>query len=687
MCGISGILLGSHEASPTRLEAIAGMTAALYHRGPDDEGFWVDQHAGIALGHRRLAIVDLSEAGHQPMVSETGRLVISYNGEIYNFQELRAELEARGSRFQGHSDTEVMLTAFETWGLEPALRRFAGMFAFALWDRRNRVLHLARDRLGKKPLYIALTRGVLAVASELKALRTLSSFDWEVDQASLALVLRHGWLPDQCCIWKGVFKLPPGTVISVSPDRLCAQGGEALLESARPWWSLADIAARGQAAPLQASDAELEEELDRLLRKAVSQRMVADVPIGAFLSGGIDSSTVVSLMQAQSSRPIQTFTVGFAEPGYDEASDASEIARYLGTDHRQFRLTPEDAAAVIPDLPRIWDEPFAAESQVATFLMSRLARESVTVALSGDGGDECFGGYARHFTSDRLQWILRTPAALRSAMAAGLGRLRPEILHRLVSGLPGTGASGTRFAAESLGKLGRILPAVDEGDLYLRLISLGASTTALLDCPEIVGGEPQLSDALSRMVFRDMSLYLRGNALVKLDRATMACSLEGRSPLLDHRLIEFSWQLPSSMKVRHGRGKWLLRRVLRRYLPETVLERPKAGFNVPVGRWLRGPLRDWAETLLSEPRLRQQGLLDASRVQALWRDHLRGQSDRGCELWAILVVQGWLDAQHDVARADGPALQPKTVHAGTHNRESDLRQHFGDRAEIYYGTR
>jgi asparagine synthase (glutamine-hydrolysing) len=648
MCGIAGILVAPNHAAARHLTAIGQMSATLAHRGPDAEGIWIDPDAGIALGHRRLSIVDLSEAGHQPMHSHGGDFVATYNGEIYNFPELRSELEVRGCQFGGHSDTEIMLAAIEAFGIEPALKRFAGMFALGLWDRRNRVLHLVRDRMGKKPLYVALVRGALLFASELKAFRAFPGFEPEIDPAALALVLRHGWVPDQYCIWKGVFKLPPGTVLSLSAGELAGQDAEQLRRKARPWWSLAEVAANGQAEPSRASDAEQEEELDGLLRLAVRQRMLADVPVGAFLSGGIDSTAIVALMQAQSPRPVRTFTVGFEEPGYNEAGEASAVARHLGTEHTELHLTPSEAAAVIPELPRIWDEPFAAESQIATFLVARLARRSVTVALSGDGGDECFGGYLRHIASPRLERALGVPMALRRPVAAALQRLSPDMHHRLLRMLPSVGAAQSRVATESLEKIARVLSAVDERELYRRLTSLSSTPVAL--APDVVGADsiPKLPDLLGRLIYRDMSVYLPGNIFVKLDRATMACSLEGRCPFLDHRVVEFAWRLPAASKVRGGKGKWLLRRVLRRYAPEELFERPKSGFNVPIGRWLRGPLREWAEHLLSDTRLRQQGLLDAGLVQARWRQHLSGQTDRGCEIWAILMVQAWLDAQHSL---------------------------------------
>jgi asparagine synthase (glutamine-hydrolysing) len=644
MCGIVGILLAPHAVDPRRLAEVEAMAATLHHRGPDSSGAWVDHDAGIALGHRRLAIVDLSEAGHQPMLSHSARLVMTFNGEVYNFAELRPELEYLGHRFRGQSDSEVMLSAFESFGIEEALKRFAGMFAIGLWDRKRRILHLIRDRLGKKPLYVALLPGALLFASELKAILAYPGFRPRVDPKALAMVLRHGWVPDQCCIWEGVFKLPPGTMLSVRGDDLAAGDGAWLRQRARAWWSLAEVAEAGQHAPLDLKPPELEGELDRLLRTVVRQRMVADVPLGAFLSGGIDSTTVVALMQAQSARPVRTFTIGFGEAGYDEACHASKLARHLGTEHTEFRLTPAETLAVIPELPRIWDEPFADESQIPTLLLARLARQHVTVALSGDGGDECFGGYARHFMTARLAPILRLPSMLRRVAASGLLMLRPGVWDELLRGLPLPAAMRPSLRGENLQKCARVLEITDERDLYELLTTLSPSPMTL-DPGEVDATRvPPLSDAVSRLIYRDMADYLPGDILVKLDRATMAASLEGRSPFLDHRMVEFAWRLPTAVKVRGGQGKWLLRRVLRRYLPKALFERPKQGFNVPIGAWLIGPLREWAEELLDGSRIRRDGFLDDVRVQAYWHEHLSGRSDRAGELWAILMVQAWLDA-------------------------------------------
>jgi asparagine synthase (glutamine-hydrolysing) len=644
MCGIVGIFLAPHAADPRRLAAIEAMAAVLRHRGPDGGGTWIDRDAGLALGHRRLAIVDLSEAGSQPMLSRGEDLVMTFNGEIYNFADLRRELEAVGHRFRGHSDSEVMLAAFETFGIESALRRFAGMFALGLWDRKHRVLHLVRDRLGKKPLYVALDRGALLFASELKAIRAFPGFQPTVDSAALAMVLRRGWIPDRHCIWEGVFKLPPGTMLSIRPDDLRMGGSDALRERVRPWWSLAEIAEAGQQQPLELKVTELEGELDRLLRTVVRQRMVADVPLGAFLSGGIDSSTIVALMQVQSPRPVRTFTIGFSEASYDEAAHASRIASHFGTEHTEFRLTPAEALAVIPKLPEVWDEPFADESQIPTLLLSRLARKHVTVALSGDGGDECFGGYTRHVMSGHLAPVLGLPLSSRRLVASALQLLSPARWQQLLRASPLPGALRHTLSGTNLHKLANVLGAVDEDELYDQLTTFDPSPMTIQ--PPTAGADrvPPLRDRIGRLLYRDMAGYLPGDILVKLDRASMAAGLEARCPFLDHRLVEFAWRLPTAVKVRGGQGKWLLRRVLRRYLPKAFIERPKQGFNVPIGEWLKGPLRNWARELLDESRIRRDGFLDARRVDICWQEHLSGHRDRARELWALLMVQAWLDA-------------------------------------------
>ncbi len=651
MCGIVGIFLAPH-AEPRRLAAAGAMSATLHHRGPDGGGIWTDSNAGIALGHRRLAIVDLSDAGHQPMLSQSENLVMTFNGEVYNFGELRQELAARGHRFRGHSDSEVMLAAFESFGIEPALKRFAGMFALGLWDRGRRILHLARDRLGKKPLYVALDRGALLFASELKAIRAVPGFQPTVDPAAIAMVLRQGWIPDQQCIYEGVFKLPPGTLLSIRANDLRAGGLDGLRARARRWWSLAEIAEAGQHDPLALNVPDLENELDRLLRTVVRERMVADVPLGAFLSGGVDSSTIVALMQVQSPRPVRTFTIGFHEASHDEAVHAARIAQHLGTTHTEYRLTPAETLATVPELPEVWDEPFADELQIPTLLLSRLTRRHVTVALSGDGGDECFGGYVRHFIGGRLAPVFSLPPRSRRIAASALQMLSSAAWQQLLRTFPLPLARRLTLSGANLHRCARALGAADESDFYDQLITFDPIPVTPEPPNAPATRVPALRDTVGRFIYRDMVGYLPGDILVKLDRASMAASLEARCPFLDHRMVEFAWRLPSAVKVREGQGKWLLRRILRRYLPKKLYERPKQGFNVPIGTWLTGPLHGWARELLDAPRIRRDGFLDARQVESCWQEHQSGRADRARELWAILMVQAWLDA----ARKPIPSL-------------------------------
>lgn len=642
MCGIAGILLAPSATDTKPLKAIGQMTMALRHRGPDAEGYWTNREAGIAFGHRRLAIVDLSETGRQPMHSASGRYVITFNGEIYNFRDLRRDLEAAGNSFHGTSDTEVMLCAIETWGLDAAVSRFAGMFAFGLWDLQTRTLHLVRDRMGKKPLYVGLAQEALIFASELKAIRRFPGFHAELDVGAATAMLSRGWVPDDNCIWRAAFKLPPGSIMSVKDsDFARARSAAALAPRIRRWWSLADIAGSGQRDAIAGSDEEFTTELDRLLRLAVRQRMVADVPLGAFLSGGIDSSTVVAIMQAQSTAPVRTFTIAFGEGGFNEAPHAAAVARFLGTDHTELYLSAAAARDVIPELPQIWDEPFGDESQIPTLLVSRLARQHVTVALSGDGGDECFAGYSRHFLAGRLARQQRLPLPLRGAIAAGAGLLAQASDHALVGSIPLSANVRHALRSDRLHRLAHLLKAANEEDLLQRLMNPSTETLIRHQPPSPIFDAPRLDDLLSRLQFNDMTGYLPGDILVKLDRASMANGLEGRCPILDHRVVEFSWRLPANAKVRNGKGKWILRHLLGRYLPQQLIDRPKQGFDVPIGAWLRGPLRTWASDLIASARLSGTGMLDFAKLDACWRDHLDGRQDRARDLWPVLMFEAW----------------------------------------------
>jgi asparagine synthase (glutamine-hydrolysing) len=660
MCGISGILLHPEKSDLRKLASIARMTTTLQHRGPDAGGTWIDTEGGISLGHRRLSIVDLSEAGKQPMLSRDKNLVMSFNGEIYNFEELRLKLEEMGHHFRGHSDSEVILAAFESFGIEASLPQFSGMFALGVWDRRNRTLHLMRDRMGKKPLYIAIVRGGIVFASELKAIQAYPGFQPRVDRHAIAMVLQHGFVPDHCCIWEGVFKLPPGSLLSVTAADIENSNVSHLRQRVRRWWNLAATAEEGQQNLLTASHSDIESELDQLLRAAVQQRMKADVPFGVFLSGGIDSSLIAALMQAQSQQPIRSFTIGFSESDYDEAHHAAMVARHFGMEHTEFRVTPSEALATIPDIPQVWDEPFADESQIPTLLLSQLARQHVTVALSGDGGDECFGGYSRHIAMARLAPLFKISAKLRHMTASALHMQGPEKWEGLLGKLPLSENMRELLSEDNLEKLARVLNVTDDCELYHQLMrfSRGDQPTSF----GLIGREdiPTLTDAASRIMYCDMASYLVGDLLVKLDRATMAASLEARSPFLDHHVVEFAWRLPTAMKIRNGQGKWLLRQILRRYLPEYLFERPKQGFNVPIGLWLRGPLRDWAQGLLDIRRIRDDGFIDYRSVQASWQEHLSGRRDRSRHLWSVLMVQSWLDANR-IANPSLPALDPPEV--------------------------
>lgn len=627
MCGIVGVW--------GRADRLAEMTRRLAHRGPDDQGLWSDADGGgPAFGHRRLAILDLSAAGHQPMVSACGRHVVCYNGEIYNHRELRAELTGP---WRGHSDTETLLAAVAAWGVERALDRANGMFAVALWDRQACTLTLARDRLGEKPLYYGRVGDSFVFASELKALADHPAWTGEIDRAALALFLRFGTVPAPWCIYRGLAKLPPAHGVTVRA------GGA---EVGTPWayWDAKALAA----APCAEGDpAALEDRLDGLVRRAVGRRLLSDVPIGAFLSGGIDSSTVTACMQAEAAAPVRTFSIGFPDIAYNEADHARAVAAHLGTDHTELRVTAADALAVVPRLPEVWDEPFADASQVPTALLCALARRHVTVALSGDGGDELFGGYNRYTEGYRL-WrrAQALPGPLRRGLAGAIRRLPAGALGALAARLPGR--ARLPQLADRLPKLADALAEPTVGGYYRRLVALwpdpaacvvgGATPATLIDRPD---DWPALDDPRAKMMYLDAMTYLPDDILTKVDRASMAVGLEARVPLLDPELVAFAWSLPMSVKVRDGTGKWLLRRVLDRYVPRALIDRPKQGFAPPIAAWLRGPLRDWAEDLLDETRLGADGLFEPAPIRRAWHDLVGGAVHRPHPLWAVLMVQAW----------------------------------------------
>ncbi len=646
MCGITGFLDTSENTDQASFQAtIARMMGTIRHRGPDDEGEWLDPQSGVTLGFRRLSILDLSPTGHQPMFSADDRYVIVFNGEIYNFNQLRSELAGLGHSFRGHSDTEIVLASICQWGILETVRRCNGMFAFALWDRREHRLTLVRDRLGIKPLYYGWAGSVFLFGSELKALKAHPAFPAEIDRGALALYLRYNYIPAPYTIYSGFRKLMPGTLLTLTGNK----PGE--LPEPELYWSARQMAESGVAHPFEGSDQAAVGELDSLLRESIRDRMIADVPLGAFLSGGIDSSTVVALMQVQSRRPIQTFTIGFNESGYDEAGYARGIARHLGTDHTELYVTPQEAQAVIPHLPALFDEPFSDSSQIPTFLISELARRHVTVSLSGDGGDELFGGYNRYTWVQKIWnamgWL---PAPLRSFGSATLDRLPPAAWDGLLSNrlIP----SRWRFSepGEKIRKVSEILSAGNPEAVYLDLISHWKDPSAVvrgaLEPPTLLtcqDARARFPDLASWMMYTDLVTYLPDDILVKVDRASMGNSLEARVPYLDdHRVVEFAWRLPMKMKIRDGKGKWLLRQVLYQYVPERMLERPKQGFGVPIDAWLKGPLRAWAEALLDKQRLKDEGFFYPEPILQKWQEHLTGKHNWQYHLWDILMFQAWL---------------------------------------------
>jgi len=635
MCGIAGFLDASRSATADQAAArVCAMSDAIAHRGPDDSGSWVDAATGIGLGHRRLSIIDLSPLGHQPMHSADGRYVISYNGEVYNFAALRAELAALGHGFRGGSDTEVMLAACREWGPERAVTRFVGMFAIALWDRETATLRLIRDRIGVKPLYWCRRGDVLLFGSTLKALMADPAWRGEIDIEATAAFARYSCVPGTASIFRGVHKLAPGTILTVQA------GAEPRIS---PYWRLRDAVTPQ---PIE-DEHEAVAELESILRDSVRGRMIADVPLGAFLSGGIDSSTVVALMQAQSTHKVRTFSIGFREPGYDEAHHAKAVAAHLGTDHTELYVTARQAIDVVPSLPQWFDEPFADSSQIPTYLVSAMTRQHVTVALSGDGGDELFAGYLRYRIVDqiwrRFGWV---PRGVRGAAGAGLGALPEHLLDRAAALLPkrlrplNAGRKARRLAA----LLGQ--PAEDE--LFLELAAIWPDEDALVPgskgtlrlraAPDLARSLP---DAVSRMQYYDTTNYLPDDIMTKVDRCSMAVALEAREPLLDHRLVEFAWKLPRRFKFDGKQTKRLLRQVLYRYVPPALVERPKMGFSIPLGAWLRGELREWAEGLLSRKRLAADGIFAADEVGRLWDEHQARHANRENVLWNVLMFQAW----------------------------------------------
>ena len=664
MCGIAGIVGEASRDSGL----LSRMAVAIAHRGPDDQGTWIDVDAGVGLANRRLAIIDLSPHGHQPMHSANGRYVLTFNGEIYNHLDLRSELEAKGwapeDGWRGHSDTETLVEAIVVFGLVPAIERCVGMFAFALWDRQERKLHLVRDRFGEKPLYYGWAGAEFVFGSELKAIRLHPRFNGEIDRRALGLFAARTNVPAPLSIYRGIYKLEPGCVLELNvaapPPPLTeappiGYRGEGLTVSR--YWSYRDVLRAGLDSPI-ADEAEALQQLEQVLARAVRAQSIADVPVGAFLSGGIDSSTVVALYQKYSSQPVRTFTIGFEEEAFNEADYARAVARHFGTEHHERIVTPLEAREVIPMLPQMYDEPFADSSQIPTYLVSRFAREQVTVALSGDGGDELFGGYKRYFTTGRLWSKLKLlPAPVRSAAGASLGRLPPSAWDRI-----GRMAAGGRlpphFGMKVRKSLLTVAGARNLDELFLTFLDEWSG-----DAPPVLGGYggadlcpfdldlgPGAPDAL-RMMYCDALNFLPDDILCKVDRASMAVSLEAHVPYLDHRVAELAARIPIEMKIRGGTGKRILRKLLYREAPSELFERPKTGFGIPVGQWIKGPLREWAEDLLDPGPMRAEGWFDPDPVARRWREHLTGKRDSTQALWAVLMFQAWLREQRVEAAA------------------------------------
>ena len=637
MCGIVGIW----GELPDRRAVIERSCSRIFHRGPDSRGYWEDPDAEVGLGHVRLAIQDLSAAGHQPMVSACGRFVLVLNGEIYNHLDLRARLQAEGCApaWRGHSDTETILACFAAWGVAATLESAVGMFALGLWDRHARTLSLARDRMGEKPLYLGYAGSRLVFASELKALVDVPGFDPALDPSALSLLLRHNYIPAPWCVYRALRKLRPGTFLTITP----AQLRQRELPEPVQYWSARAVASEASERPL-AFDSENQavDALEQVLGTSVRGQMISDVPLGAFLSGGIDSSVIVALMQAQGGPAVRTFSIGFDDPAYDEAGHARDVARHLGTEHTELYVTARDALDVVPNLASIYDEPFADSSQIPTVLVTRMARQHVAVALSGDGGDELFGGYSRYFRAEH--WWRR-----RSAL--------PRIVRRPVGALGHTAAAmlpGGRVR-DRVERLSGVLTAGHAGHFYQSFVSYWKDPAlALVSAgkPDTFFDQPSPGSLFDRMTLLDTVTYLPGDILVKVDRAAMAVGLETRVPMIDHRVFEFARRLPYEYKVRDGHGKDLLRRLLYRHVPASMVDRPKKGFSVPLAQWLRGPLKDWGAALLDPVRLRDEGVFQAQPVLRKWREHQSGTRDWSTHLWSVLMMQAWLDEGRQAARKE-----------------------------------
>jgi asparagine synthase (glutamine-hydrolysing) len=652
MCGLTGYLQYKSFHSDTAKTIAQEMSNQIIHRGPDSSGIWMDADVGIALAHRRLSIVDLSPAGHQPMESISGRYILVFNGEIYNHEDIRKELEKKEKiSWRGHSDTETLLASIEVFGFEATLKKTVGMFAIALWDRKERTLYLSRDRMGEKPLYYGWQSGVFLFSSELKPFKRHPAFKGEIDRNALALYLRHNYIPAPYSIYIGISKLTPGTYLKITDTERENKPIE--------YWSLKDVVAEGQKEPFQGTEQEAIDVLDTRLGESVKLQMMADVPLGAFLSGGIDSSTIVALMQAQSTRPVKTFTIGFHEEGYNEAVHAKAVAKHIGTEHTELYVKPEEAMQVIPKLSTLYDEPFSDSSQIPTFLVSQLARQHVTVSLSGDAGDELFGGYNRYFWANSI-WkkIGKFPTFMRTMTANTIQSISPATWNRLFSVVSRLPLTPQRFKISQPGdkmhKLSEILSVKTPESIYHKLVSHWKRPEEIVigsKEPKTLLTDPSLWSEIKefehRMMYLDALTYLPDDILVKVDRAAMGVSLESRVPLLDHRVIELAWKIPLNWKIKNGQGKWLLRQVLYKYVPKELIERPKMGFGVPIDSWLRGPLKSWASELLNESRIKQEDFFENEPIQKKWKEHQAGEHNWQYYLWDILMFQSWLEKNNN----------------------------------------
>ncbi len=649
MCGLTGFWQPGNLPKGAACSIAQKMADSIMRRGPDDSGVWMDEGAGVVLAHRRLSILELSKAGHQPMISASGRFAIVFNGEIYNHIETRRELADLGLavNWRGHSDTETLLAGFEAWGIEKTLKRTVGMFAIALWDRKEKTLTFARDRIGEKPLYYGFQKGTLIFGSELKAIKAHPNFNGEIDRGAICLYLRHCSIPAPYSIYKDIYKLMPGSYIQFPVSHSLSE-----LRSIEPkvYWSLSDTVSSAAARPFTGNDEDAIAALELHLKKAIDLQMIADVPLGAFLSGGTDSSAVVALMQTQSSRPVKTFSVGFNEANYDEAKYAKAVARHIGTDHVEHYVSSEEAMSVIPKLGGMYDEPFADSSQIPTFLISKIAREQVKVSLSGDAGDELFCGYNRYRLADIWRNVSKIPFAIRRSTGRLINMVAPSTWD-MVFRYAGKFIALPNNMNEKLEKLSRRLESVEGIEsLYYSLVSeIADPSQVVINTMEPdtwlteKGLSLQFTDPKLQMMYMDSMTYLPDDILVKVDRAAMFNSLETRIPFLDHRIIEFVWSLPMSMRIRNDRTKWILRQVLYKYVPKELIERPKMGFGIPIGEWLRGPLRGWADALLDESRLNGEGFFNAQFICVRWQEHLSGRRNWQYFLWAVLMFQEWLE--------------------------------------------